>query len=136
VRYAIRDIAVLAEQLAREGKEILPLNIGDPLLFDFRTPPHLIEAVEKAMRDGHKVVSHGGEVGGFVASNTVFPDDKIAIVVLTNQEASPAAGSIALTLSEVDGAYWNMSIDKPRGYFGRLYLRHPQGEGGSDGLPS
>jgi alanine-synthesizing transaminase len=53
VRYAIRDMAVLAEQLAREGKTILPLNIGDPLKFDFRTPPHLIAAVEKAMRDGH-----------------------------------------------------------------------------------
>jgi len=52
VRYAIRDMAVLAEQLAREGKTILPLNIGDPLNFDFRTPPHLIAAVERAMRDG------------------------------------------------------------------------------------
>lgn len=52
VRYAIRDMAVLAEQLAREGKTILPLNIGDPLNFDFKTPPHLIAAVEKAMRDG------------------------------------------------------------------------------------
>jgi alanine-synthesizing transaminase len=52
VRYAIRDMAVLAEQLAQEGKTILTLNIGDPLDFDFCTPPHLIEAVEKAMRDG------------------------------------------------------------------------------------
>ncbi|MGH9430020.1 MAG: aminotransferase class I/II-fold pyridoxal phosphate-dependent enzyme [Terriglobia bacterium] len=52
VRYAIRDIAVAAEQLARQGKEILPLNIGDPLQFDFRTPRHLIEAVTKAMWDG------------------------------------------------------------------------------------
>ena len=53
VRYAIRDVAVLAEQLAREGKTILPLNIGDPLNFDFCTPPHLVAAVEKAMVDGH-----------------------------------------------------------------------------------
>ncbi len=52
VRYAIRDMAVLAEQLTRQGKTILPLNIGDPLNFDFRTPPHLVAAVEKAMRDG------------------------------------------------------------------------------------
>lgn len=52
VRYAIRDVTVLAEQLASEGKTILPLNIGDPLNFDFRTPPHLIDAVAKAMRDG------------------------------------------------------------------------------------
>lgn len=53
VRYAIRDIAVVAEQLAREGKKILPLNIGDPLKFDFHTPPHIVEAVVKAMHDGH-----------------------------------------------------------------------------------
>ncbi len=52
VRYAIRDLAVIADQLASEGKKILPLNIGDPLKFDFRTPPHLFEAVVRAMADG------------------------------------------------------------------------------------
>src|SRR5450432_1253265 len=52
VRYAIRDMAVLADQLTRDGHKILPLNIGDPLSFDFSTPPHMIEAVHKAMRDG------------------------------------------------------------------------------------
>jgi CubicO group peptidase (beta-lactamase class C family) len=44
---------------------------------------------------GHRLVSHSGEVGGFVAANYVFPDDRIAVAVLTNQEASPAAGEIA-----------------------------------------
>jgi alanine-synthesizing transaminase len=52
VRYAIRDLAVLADEVAKTGKKILPLNIGDPLKFDFVTPPHMIEAVYKAMRDG------------------------------------------------------------------------------------
>jgi len=52
VRYAIRDLAVLADEVARQGRQILPLNIGDPLQFDFRTPAHLVEAVAKAMRDG------------------------------------------------------------------------------------
>jgi D-alanyl-D-alanine carboxypeptidase len=55
--------------------------------------------VSVGMRNGHRIVSHGGEVGGFVASNTVFPDDKIAIVVLTNQEASSAAGAIGRAIS-------------------------------------
>lgn len=55
--------------------------------------------VSVGLRDGHRVVAHGGEVGGFVASNTVFPDDKIAVVVLTNQEASAAAGTIARAIS-------------------------------------
>lgn len=52
VRYAIRDIAVEAERLVRQGKEIIPLHIGDPLNFDFSTPPHLIEAVARALHDG------------------------------------------------------------------------------------
>ena len=52
IHYAIRDLAVVAGELERQGKKILQLNIGDPILFDFRTPPHLIEAVAKAMRDG------------------------------------------------------------------------------------
>jgi alanine-synthesizing transaminase len=52
VRYAIRDLAAIAEDLAVQGHKILPLNIGDPITFDFETPSHLIEAVHKAMKDG------------------------------------------------------------------------------------
>jgi CubicO group peptidase (beta-lactamase class C family) len=44
---------------------------------------------------GHRLIEHSGEVGGFVAENMVFPDDKIAIAVLTNEEASSAASLIA-----------------------------------------
>jgi CubicO group peptidase (beta-lactamase class C family) len=46
-------------------------------------------------RDGHRYIEHSGEVGGFVAENIVLPDDKVAIAVLTNQEASSAASQIA-----------------------------------------
>jgi len=52
VRYAIRDLACVADEVIRQGHKVLPLNVGDPLNFDFQTPPHLIEAVYKAMRDG------------------------------------------------------------------------------------
>lgn len=51
VRYAIRDLAVMADDLVRQGKKILYLNIGDPNIFDFKTPEHLVDAVAKAMRD-------------------------------------------------------------------------------------
>ncbi|HZE27310.1 MAG TPA: aminotransferase class I/II-fold pyridoxal phosphate-dependent enzyme [Terriglobales bacterium] len=52
VRYAIRDLACVADEVAKKGHKILPLNIGDPINFDFQTPPHLIEAVYRAMKDG------------------------------------------------------------------------------------
>ncbi len=51
VRYAIRDLAVVADQLVQQGKKILYLNVGDPNIYDFQTPAHLVEAVAKAMRD-------------------------------------------------------------------------------------
>ena len=52
VRYAIRDLACVADEVAKKGHKILPLNIGDPINFDFQTPAHLIEAVYKAMKEG------------------------------------------------------------------------------------
>lgn len=52
VRYAIRDLAMLADELTLQGKDVLMFNVGDPLDSDFRTPPQLIETVVKAMREG------------------------------------------------------------------------------------
>ena len=62
LRYAIRDIEVMADTLADEGKKIIRLNIGDPLKSDFCTPPHVIDAVVKAMRDGKNGYAPSGGV--------------------------------------------------------------------------
>jgi D-alanyl-D-alanine carboxypeptidase len=40
-------------------------------------------------------LSHGGGVSGFTSSNIVFPDDRVAVVVLTNQDSGGASGPIA-----------------------------------------
>ncbi|MDD5087219.1 MAG: aminotransferase class I/II-fold pyridoxal phosphate-dependent enzyme [bacterium] len=50
IRYAVRDIVVLANEVAKSGKEMLYLNIGDPNQFDFVTPPHIIEAICQALQ--------------------------------------------------------------------------------------
>src|SRR5216683_7645291 len=52
VRYAIRDLASVADEVTKQGHKVLALNVGDPNIFDFKTPQHLIEAVYKAMREG------------------------------------------------------------------------------------
>ena len=51
--YAIRNIVAEAKRVEAAGTKVRYLNIGDPILFGFHTPPHLIEAVERAVRDGH-----------------------------------------------------------------------------------
>ena len=50
--------------------------------------------VEVGVRDGHRYIEHGGEVSGFVSENIVFPEDKAAVTVLTNEDASSAAGAL------------------------------------------
>ena len=51
--YAIRNVVAEAHRVEAAGKKVRYLNIGDPVAFGFNTPPHLIEAVNRAMRDGH-----------------------------------------------------------------------------------
>jgi alanine-synthesizing transaminase len=51
--YAIRNIVTEAQKVERTGTKVRYLNIGDPVQFGFATPPHLVEAVARAMRDGH-----------------------------------------------------------------------------------
>lgn len=53
VKYAIRDITVLAAQVAKTGKEMLYINIGDPNVYDWKTPKHIIDATYQAMLDNH-----------------------------------------------------------------------------------
>src|SRR3954466_4159909 len=50
--YAIRNIVAEARKVEASGRKVRYLNIGDPILFGFKTPPHMIAAVERAMRDG------------------------------------------------------------------------------------
>jgi D-alanyl-D-alanine carboxypeptidase len=47
------------------------------------------------LRSGHRGLTHGGETSGFTASNTIFPDDRAAVSVLTNEDAANASGAIS-----------------------------------------
>ena len=55
--------AVLARatELAAQGRDIINLGIGQP---DFPTPPHIVEAAIKALRDGHH---------GYTAATGILP---------------------------------------------------------------
>ena len=57
--------------------------------------------VDVGMMSGHRLIAHNGEVAGFTAENLVFPDDSVAVVVLTNQDAAPADGVIANQIARV-----------------------------------
>lgn len=51
IEYAIRDVIPYAKQVAKTGKKIYYLNIGDPNAFDFDTPQHVKQALTKAVEE-------------------------------------------------------------------------------------
>ena len=63
IEYAIRDVIPYAKQVAKTGKKIYYLNIGDPNAFDFDTPPHIKEALIKAVESGEKANAYSPSEG-------------------------------------------------------------------------
>lgn len=61
VEYAIRDIALEARKLQQQGKQILYLNIGDPLQYGFQPPENVKQAMISAINQGQNyyAVSEG-----------------------------------------------------------------------------
>src|SRR5262245_10622267 len=57
-QYAIRNIVAAAEVLEQRGRRVTYLNIGDPQVFGFRPPAHVIEPVQKALRDRFTGYAH------------------------------------------------------------------------------
>jgi len=52
IEYAIREIAAVANEVAKSGKKIYHLNIGDPVIYDFHTPKYISQAAADATFNG------------------------------------------------------------------------------------
>jgi CubicO group peptidase (beta-lactamase class C family) len=60
-----------------------------------------------------RVLKHGGEVSGFTSANYVFPDDRAALVVLTNEDAVDASDQIANQIAPL--LFPQEDVDKDEG---------------------
>lgn len=92
--YAIRNIVAEAKKVEAAGKKVRYLNIGDPNQFGFVTPPHLIEAVARAMRDGHN---------GYTASPGI-PEAREAVAAdFTRRGVETSADRVLITSGTSEG---------------------------------
>jgi D-alanyl-D-alanine carboxypeptidase len=105
--FAAGELAMPAYDLAQWDISVMVRSLLDAKSYDEMFAPVNLKSGESShyglglfVRDmqGHVAYEHSGEVSGFVSDNVVFPNDKAAIAVLTNQDASPAAGGIARAL--------------------------------------
>jgi len=107
--YAIRNIVAEAHRVEAAGTRVRYLNIGDPVAFGFETPRHLVEAVTKALRDGHN--AYGPSVGISSAREAVaaeytsrgFPvsADRVLITAGTSEGIELALSALVEDTSEV-----------------------------------
>jgi D-alanyl-D-alanine carboxypeptidase len=102
--FAAGELAMPAQDLAKWDISIMDQKLMKPSSYrEFSTEvllknglgTHYALGVDVSSQSGHRALSHGGEVSGFTAQNTVFPDDRAAVIVLTNQDASSAYSAIA-----------------------------------------
>jgi alanine-synthesizing transaminase len=92
--YAIRNIVVEARKVEAAGKQVRYLNIGDPITFGFKTPPHMIEAVERAMRDGHN---------GYAPSVGILPAREAVAGELSRRGMPVSADRVVITSGTSEG---------------------------------
>ena len=101
--FAAGELAMTAEDLAKWDVSVINQTVMKPasyremqtdVLLKNGLDTHYGLGVDVNSQSGHRAISHGGEVSGFTATNTIFPDDRAAVVVLTNQDAASASGAI------------------------------------------
>jgi CubicO group peptidase (beta-lactamase class C family) len=102
--FAAGELAMPAEDLAKWDISIMDQKLLKPASYqDFETEvllknglgTHYGFGVQVRAEFSRRALSHGGEVSGFTSENIVFPDDRVAVAVLTNQDAVGASGDIA-----------------------------------------
>jgi alanine-synthesizing transaminase len=101
--YAIRQIVAEARAVEAQGTPVRYLNIGDPVAFGFNTPPHLVEAVERAMRAGRNTyvasagISEAREAvaGDYRARGIPVDADRVLITAGTSEGIEIALNAVA-----------------------------------------
>jgi CubicO group peptidase (beta-lactamase class C family) len=102
--FAAGELAMTARDLAAWDISMIDQTVLKPSSYrDMQTEvllrngagTHYGLGVYVTIVDGRRLISHGGEVSGFTARNEVYPDERAAIVVLTNMDATDASTQIA-----------------------------------------
>ncbi|MFX1562150.1 MAG: aminotransferase class I/II-fold pyridoxal phosphate-dependent enzyme [Promethearchaeota archaeon] len=91
IQYAIRDVVVAAKKLEAEGRQITYLNIGDPIVYDFKTPSLFVDAFCKAAREGFNGYSASTGVNEFREA-VVEKERKYNQVYVTAENVIATAG--------------------------------------------
>src|SRR5262249_50044865 len=92
--YAIRNIVAEARKVEAAGTPVLNLNISEPIAVGFKPRPHMIEAVDRAMRDSHN---------GYAPSVGILPAREAVADELTRRGMPATPDRVVITSGTSEG---------------------------------
>ncbi|MGB8011922.1 MAG: serine hydrolase domain-containing protein [Terriglobales bacterium] len=102
--FAAGELAMPAEDLAKWDIGIINQTVLQPASYAQMEKEVVLKnglgtryglGVDVREEFGQRAIEHGGEVSGFTAHNMVFPDARMAVVVLVNEDSVDASSDIA-----------------------------------------
>jgi CubicO group peptidase (beta-lactamase class C family) len=90
---ALLQKKILSEKSYAELTREVKLKNGDAT--------HYALGLSLGEQEGTPTLSHGGEVSGFLATNTVFPKKGDAVIVLSNEDSIGMIGAISRQITEM-----------------------------------
>ncbi|HEX7798210.1 MAG TPA: serine hydrolase domain-containing protein [Vicinamibacterales bacterium] len=119
--YAAAELAMSLSDLAKWDISVINQSLLKPasyraqqttiVLADGRSTGYGL-GVNVGAFQGHRLISHGGEVSGFSTTNMIFPDDRMAIAVSANLFVTEAQATIANRIATLLFAETDPATDK------------------------
>ncbi len=100
--FAAGELAMRAEDLAKWDISMINQSVLRPASYAQMEKEVVLKnglgtryglGVSVRQESGQRAIEHGGEVSGFTAHNTVFPEARMAVVVLVNEDSVGASGA-------------------------------------------
>ena len=108
--FAAGELAMTAGDLAKWDISVIDQKILTPAFYRAQQTTVLLKngtatgyglGVDVGTINGHRLISHNGEVSGFTAQNDIYPDDRTAVVVLANLDATGAPGQLSRRIADI-----------------------------------
>jgi D-alanyl-D-alanine carboxypeptidase len=119
--YAAGELAMSSSDLATWDISVIKQSLMKPasyrtlettvLLADGRSTGYGL-GVNVGSFNGHRLISHGGEVSGFSTRNMIFPDERMAIVVFANLFATDVQAVVASRIADLLFSATDQATDK------------------------
>jgi CubicO group peptidase (beta-lactamase class C family) len=119
--FAAGELAMPAKDLALWDISEIEHSLLSPASYAAQVDPVILTSGKSSnyglglfvrRENGRLRFEHGGEVSGFLSENRIYPEDKAAIVVLTNSDFGDASGAIA---DGIEQALFSKAADPPAG---------------------